>query len=304
MLDHVIVPSIHGNILRPVGKSADQNLPAFSQIITPHTELRSMFLIEPERGCHRGCTYCVMRRSTNGGMRLVQKEKVLSLIPEDAKRVGLVGAATTDHPQICDIVEAIVDSGRQVGLSSLRADRLNDRFVAALRRGGHKGLTTASDGASQRMRDAIHRKTSEAHLTRAAELARVHGMKRMKLYMMIGLPDETDDDIQELVDFCTKLSSLIPLALGIAPFVAKRNTPLDRTAFAGISLIEQRLATIRKGLKGRVDVRGTSARWAWIEYVLAQGGAEEGRAVLDAVRSGGKFRAWANAFQKLSHTMN
>jgi len=296
---HVFVPSVHGDILPPIDKADSTALPAFSQIITPQTELRNMFLIEPERGCHRGCTYCVMRRSTNDGMRIVEKERILSLIPDHAKRVGLVGAATTDHPQITDVVNVLVDSGREVGLSSLRADRLNDDLVAALRRGGQRILTTASDGASQRMRDIIQRKTSEEQLRQAAKLARRHGMKRLKLYIMVGLPDETDDDIDELIEFSTELSSLIPLSLGVAPFVAKRNTPLDGAPFAGMPLVEARLRRLRRGVRGRVDVRATSARWAWVEYVLAQGGRAEGLAVLEAVHAGGGFADWKRAFNAL-----
>src|SRR5205085_7081945 len=94
------VPSIHGEHLPAIAAADDALLPARSQILTPHTELRSMFLVEPERGCSRGCTYCVMRRSTNGGMRLVEPDRLMSLIPERARRVGLVGAAVTDHPRL------------------------------------------------------------------------------------------------------------------------------------------------------------------------------------------------------------
>jgi radical SAM superfamily enzyme YgiQ (UPF0313 family) len=296
---HVFVPGLHGDRLPPIDKAADEALPAFSQIITPHTELRNMFLIEPERGCHRGCTYCVMRRSTNDGMRVVKMERVLSLVPDRAKRVGLVGAATTDHPQITDIVQALARSGREVGLSSLRADRLNDGLVGALASAGHRILTTASDGASQRMRDAIQRRTSEAHLRRAAELARRHHMKRLKLYVMVGLPGESDADIDELIDLGKELSSIVPLSLGIAPFVAKRNTPLDGAPFAGIPLVESRLRRLRRGFSGRVDVRATSARWAWVEYVLAQGGRDEGLAVRDALAAGGRFSDWKLAFERL-----
>jgi len=296
---HVFVPSVHGDIMPPIDKADTDTLPAFSQIITPHTELRNMFLVEPERGCHRGCTYCVMRRSTNNGMRIVKPDRILSLVPDAARRVGLVGAATTDHPNIVEIVNSLADSGREVGLSSLRADRLDDELVAALSRGGHRILTTASDGVSQRMRDIIQRRTSEAQLRQAAKLARRHGMKRLKLYVMVGVPDETDADVDELIAFSTELSSLIPISLGVAPFVAKRNTPLDGAPFAGMPLVESRLRRLRRGVRGRVDIRATSARWAWVEYVLAQGGRAEGRAVLDAVHAGGRFTHWKRAFDAL-----
>ena len=130
-------------------------------------------------------------------------------------------------------------------------------------------------------------------------LTRAHGLVRMKLYMMVGVPDETDEDIDELVLFATELSKIAPLALGIAPFVSKRNTPLDGQPFAGIDVVDRRLDRLRRGLKGKVDLRATSARWAWVEWVLAQGGRAEGRAVMDAAKNGGSFAAWKRAFAAL-----
>ena len=298
-IDGVFVPERHGDDMPGIAKVELSKLPAHAPIRTPHTELSNMFLLEAERGCSRGCTYCVMRRSTNGGMRIVPMETILGLIPGDAKRVGLVGAAVSDHPKIAEIVETLADSGREVGLSSLRPDRLNDRFVAALKRAGYRTLTTASDGASDRLRDLVNRKARENHLLKAAELARTHQMKRMKLYMMVGLPSEGDDDIDELVRFSTELSKIVPLSLGIAPFVSKRNTPMDGLPFAGIDVVEQRLSRLRAGVRGKVELRTTSAKWAWIEWVLAQGGRAEGKAVLAAVEGGGSYGAWKRAFEAL-----
>lgn len=279
-----------------VARAGDELLPARSQIITPHTELRSMFLIEPERGCSRGCHYCVMRRTTNGGMRTIPPEKVLSLIPAPARRVGLVGAAVTDHPRFADLLRTLVDSGREVGVSSLRADRLTQEIVHSLRRGGAQTLTVASDGSSQRLRDLVDRKHTEQQILRAAQFGRAAGMERLKVYNMVGLPLEEDDDIDELIRFTRDLSKILPVALGVAPFVAKRNTPLDGSPFAGIGPIDQKLDRLRRGLKGRASVRPTSARWAWVEYMLAQCGPEAGLAVMDAQRAGGSFSAYKRAF--------
>ncbi|MBM7118519.1 radical SAM protein [Archangium primigenium] len=280
-----------------VAKATDGRLPARSAIVTPHTELRSMFLIEPERGCSRGCHYCVMRRTTNGGMRTVPPERVLSLIPDYAKRVGLVGAAVTDHPRIVELLRTLVDAGREVGVSSLRADRLTQELVDQLRRGGATNLTVAADGASQRMRDLVDRKHSEEQILRAAHFAKTAGMRQLKVYNVVGLPLEEDADVDELARFTTELSRIMPVALGVAPFVAKRNTPLDGAPFAGIREVEARLERLRRGLKGRAEVRPTSARWAWVEYMLAQCGPESGLAALDAWKDGGSFAAFKKAFQ-------
>jgi radical SAM superfamily enzyme YgiQ (UPF0313 family) len=301
LLDHLgglpgfRVPGRGGQSLY-VARAHDDRLPARSQVITPHTELSSMFLIEPERGCSRGCHYCVMRRTTNGGMRTVPPEVVLELVPEQARRVGLVGAAVTDHPRITELLRTLVDSGREVGVSSLRADRLTQELVETLRRGGARVLTVASDGASQRMRDLVDRKHSEEQLVRAARFAAAAGMERLKVYSIIGLPLETEADIDELVRFTRELAGHLPVALGVAPFVAKRHTPLDGSPFAGIREVDGRLDRLRRGLQGKAEVRPTSARWAWVEYMLAQCGPEAGLAARDAWVAGGTFADWKRAF--------
>lgn len=295
-ISHVFVPEVHGTMLPVVAKASDALIPAWAPIRTPHAVLSDMFLIETERGCSRRCTYCVMRRSTNGGMRLAPMERILEIVPEDARRVGLVGAAVSDHPKIVPLIHALADRGCEVGLSSLRPDRLNDDFVGALKRAGQGVLTTAMDGPSEKMRELLERKAKEKHLFRCAELVRKHGMDRLKLYLMIGLPGETDDDIDECIKFTTELTKIAPVALGIAPFCAKRNTPLDGQPFAGIDIVEKRLERLKRGLRGRADVRSTSAKWAWVEYVLAQGGPDEGLAVLEAMRNGGNFAAYKRAF--------
>ncbi|KYF83406.1 radical SAM protein [Sorangium cellulosum] len=296
---HVFVPARHGAEMPPVAQCDSALLPAWSPIRAEETELSNMFLIEAERGCSRGCTYCVMRRSTNGGMRIVPKERLLELIPEDARRVGLVGAAVSDHPKIVEVVRTLAERGCEVGLSSLRPDRLTDEFVGALRLAGYKTLTTAMDGTSERVRETLERRARPRHLQRAAELARQHGMNRLKLYLMVGVPGETDEDVDECVSFVTELSRIVPVALGIAPFCPKRNTPLHGAPFAGIDVVNKRLDRLRRGLRGRADVRATSARWAWVEAVLAAGGEAEGRAVLQAVHAGGSFRDYERAFEKI-----
>ncbi|HEX3772320.1 MAG TPA: radical SAM protein [Polyangiaceae bacterium] len=299
-IPHVFVPTHHRELPR-VGAEDDAILPAHSTIRTPHTVLANMFLVESERGCSRGCSYCVMRRSTNGGMRIVPAERILETIPADARRVGLVGAAVSDHPKIVSILNALADRGCEVGLSSLRPDRLanTEGFVAGLARVGYRTLTTAMDGTSERVRETLDRRARPKHLLECAALAKKHGMDRMKLYLMVGTPGETDADIDECVAFTAEISRIVPLALGIAPFCAKRNTPLDGAPFAGIRTVERSLDRLRRGLRGRVDVRATSARWAWVEYVLAQGGEAEGLAVIAAVAEGGSFRAYQKAFEGL-----
>ncbi|MBX7083051.1 MAG: B12-binding domain-containing radical SAM protein [Nannocystaceae bacterium] len=275
-------------------------LPAYSAITTPHTELADMFLVEPERGCSRRCTFCVMRGASTGGMRLLPMERALSVVPQHARRVGLVGAAVTDHPELEALVSAIVDAGRGVGVSSLRADRLTPRLVDALARGGYRQLTVASDGISERLRTLLQRKISAADLRHAAELVRDHGgLRGLKIYQMVGVPTETDEDVAELVEQIRALSRITRVTLGISTFVPKRNTPLDGQPFAGVETAAARLQSIARGLRGAAQMRPQSPKWAHVEWLIARHGPEGGHAALAAVRAGGSYRAWVDAFAQL-----
>src|SRR5690606_22659716 len=108
-----------------------------------------------------------------------------------AKKVGLVGAAVTDHPQLEELVAAIVAKGKGIGISSLRADRLTPSLLHNLAAGGYRTITVASDGISERMRLVLDRKITEQELLRAAQLIGAHGFHRMKVYEMMGAPGET-----------------------------------------------------------------------------------------------------------------
>ncbi len=302
-LPGVYIPHIHGEKLVPIAQSRDDLLPAYSVITTPNTELSNMHLVENARGCHRGCTFCVMRRTTNGGMRTFDPERVLSTIPDHAKRVGLVGAATMDHPKIKEIVRSIVDSGREIGLSSLRADRLDDEFVEMLAKGGVRTLTVASDGASERMRKIAKKHIKEKHLRHAAELVARHGLKQLKLYMVFGYPEETEDDIHEMVEFVGELSTICKVALGMSPLVAKKRTPLDGEPFEDKKSLEKKIRIVHQGLGKSVDIRSTSVRWAWVEYQISQGGWDMADVAEAVYADGGGFAAWKRAIKKHKKTV-
>ncbi len=302
---HVAVGELESGIYASLPKCAvapRHLIPAHSAITTPNTELSNMFLVEPERGCSRDCTFCVMRGPTTGGMRLVDADHALALVPEHARKVGLVGAAVTDHPRLEEIVASIVDSGRGIGISSLRADRLTPTFLRNLDRAGYRTITVASDGISQRIRDHLSRRIKEEDLLRAAKLIRTAGFHRMKLYQMIGVPGEDESDVDELIRFVRELAGIMRITMTISTFVAKRNTPLDGTDFIGVKQASGRLARIRAGLKGKADMRPQPPKWAHIEYLLARSGPEAGHASIEAVHAGASYSDWTRAFRDVAIT--
>jgi radical SAM superfamily enzyme YgiQ (UPF0313 family) len=149
------------------------------------------------------------------------------------------------------------------------------------------------------LRKSISKGTKESHLIACAKLADIHQYKVMKVYMMVGVPGEEDEDINELIRFTSELAAICSISLGIAPFVPKRNTPLDTVDFAGIRVVERRLKHLKRGLKGVAEVRPTSARWAWVESELAQGGWSAGEALFGAVNAGGKFADYRRALEAI-----
>jgi radical SAM superfamily enzyme YgiQ (UPF0313 family) len=127
-------------------------------------------------------------------------------------------------------------------------------------------------------------------------------MERLKVYEMVGLPGETEADIEDLIRFSLELAKIVPLTLGVAPFVAKRNTPLDGAEFEPIVSLERKLARLHAGLKGRAEIRPTSARWAWVEYMLSQGDETAGLAAMEAWRAGGGFGAWKKSLSRITRS--
>lgn len=294
-IEGVWVPEIHGDAIPATQKVTAGVLPAYGQIITPNAELSNMFLVEASRGCPRFCKFCLVR-APESPMRESDLERVMARIPEHAPRVGFVGAAVSEWTGIRDALRAVVESGRGVGVSSLRADRLDEEFVGLLARGGYRTMTVAADAPSQRLRNKMAKAIRTRHLIEAARLARGAGMSRLKLYVIVGIPGETDEDIDELIALSRELASILPLALGLSPLVPKLHTPLGDAPFAGINVIQRTLTRLRKALGGVVEVRSASGRWAWIEYRMSQGGQDAGLAALEAWEQGGRFAHFKTAF--------
>jgi radical SAM superfamily enzyme YgiQ (UPF0313 family) len=278
-----------------------ERLPAFAATWSSRAEFKDLFLVEVARGCKRGCAFCVMSSRTVCAKRFrpVPIEKVLRVIPPDAKGVGLVGAAVTDHPDIEELVERIVDTGRRVSLSSIRADRLTDKLVRSLKKGGLRTLTVAADGSSDRLRKSLHKGITADDLIRAARLARAAKIRGVKIYSMIGLPGEHEDDLREFSDLIVELSRQVRITVAVQAFVPKPGTPLAGEAMVEIGEINDRLRLIKRGIKGRARIMSTSPRWSWVDWKMAHAGEQAVHIAIAARALGGSFSAWRQAISTM-----
>jgi radical SAM superfamily enzyme YgiQ (UPF0313 family) len=274
-------------------------LPAVSSGWSPRAELRDLFLVEAARGCARGCAFCVLsgRSGSRCAFRPVPAERILAAIPEGAPGVGLVGAAVTDHPEIEEVTARIVASGKRVSLSSVRADRLTPALAASLVAGGSRSLTLAADGASERVRRAIRKGLTAEDLRRAAALADEAGFRQLKVYAMVGLPSETDDDVVELAELLRAFPRRLETTAAVQAFVPKPGTPLAEAEMAPQDVLKKRIELLKRLAKGRYHVSPTSPRWSWVDWKLAHAGEAAGRIAVAAQRAGGGFAAWKRAIE-------
>src|SRR5712691_1905604 len=187
----------------PVARLNARNVNDFqtmSAVLSPDIELGDMFLLEMTRGCARGCRFCLA-----GYTSLPVRHRHVDHLMEGVehglqlrKRIGLISAATSDHPQLEQLLSRMLEAGAEVSLSSLRIDRISPFLVEALVRSGTKTITLAPEAGSQRMRDVINKRLTHEQIVQAAELAGRGGIPKAKLYFIVGLPGETDDDVREL----------------------------------------------------------------------------------------------------------
>ncbi len=267
-------------VVRQHVRSLDE-FPVRSVVLTPDTELGDMFLIEISRGCSRGCQFCLA-----GFVFLPVRERSLEQIVDLAreglrfrKRIGLVGAATTDYSRMSELVTRLREIGAQVAISSLRLDSISDDLLKALVESGTKTITLAPEAGSERMRKLIKKRISEEQIFRAVDMLAKWKISRLKLYYMIGLPRETIEDVEAIVKLTLEMKerleqkrAKVSIGLNVSPFVPKAQTPFQRESMMTVPEIEDRVRRVKRGLlPHKVQVRTESAEWSEAQGVLARG---------------------------------
>jgi len=280
--------------------------PATSVIFTPDTELGNLCLIEAERGCGWGCRFCLVS-AICGPMRFCSADNLIEQARqglEHRRRIGLVGPAVADHPQIEEILARLRQMGAGLSISSLRASPLFGNILRELAKGGARTVTFAPEAGSQRLRQAIKKAISEDVILDAiSETARA-GIKHLKLYFMIGLPTETDEDIEEIVNLILAGKEIIDrqrsntrIALNIAPFVPKAGTPFQWLPMASIQTLNRRISLLKKKLPAKgIKLKCESPAWSQIQGVLARGDARLAEVLADIEEV--SLSGWKRAAEK------
>jgi radical SAM superfamily enzyme YgiQ (UPF0313 family) len=269
---------------KPVVRQYAANLddfPVNSVVLTPDTELGDLFLIEAERGCQRGCRFCLVNTAF-APMRFRAAEGIIQQAREGRKsrrRIGLVGPAVGDHPQINSILDGLLQLNTEISISSLRIDKLSEKVLGALEKGKAQTVTIAPEAGSDRLRKGINKGISEDDILSATDRIAARRFNQLKLYFIVGLPTETDDDIDAIIrltlamkDRIERQPSRLRITLNVASFVPKAGTPFQWLPMAPQETLNRRLGMLRSQLplKG-IKLNEESPSWSQVQGVLSRG---------------------------------
>jgi len=287
-------------------KTTDAVDPPATTIFTPDTELGSRFLIEVVRGCANLCRFCWAGYNYLP-VRAFSKDRILQLAGnarQHSHRAGLVSIALCDHPDIEEILTQLVDMGYSISPASLRLDDLTPTILELLRRSGERTITIAPETGSDRLRRVINKTVTNDEILAAAEMIFASGFDNLKLYFMIGLPTETDDDLVAIRDMTEQFREIMlrhqrgrgqlgRIVGSVNPLVPKPGTAYQWLPMEDDRSIDRKIKRMRSLMAGidNVYFNIKSERHSFYQALLSLGDRRVAAAIEAAERNGGNWRA-------------
>jgi radical SAM superfamily enzyme YgiQ (UPF0313 family) len=287
-------------------KTTERLDPPATSIFTPDTEFGSRFLVEVVRGCANLCRFCWAGYNYLP-VRAFSADKILELAARAkpySSRAGLVSIALCDHPEIERILTSLLEMGYSISPASLRLDDLTPKIVSLLRRSGERSITIAPEAGSDRLRRVINKTVTNDEILHAAEMIFEGGMDNLKLYYMIGLPTETDADLEGIRDLTLAMREIMlkhgkargrlgNIVGSVNPLIPKPGTAYQWLPMEDPAITDRKGKRLRQMLAGIDNVYFTikSERHSYYQALLSLGDRRVADAIEVAERNGGNWRA-------------
>jgi radical SAM superfamily enzyme YgiQ (UPF0313 family) len=259
-------------------------------------------LVEVARGCGHACKFCLVGhicrprrvRSLNKLKAIIER----GLVDTSVNKISLIASSLGDMDRLEDLAEWIVDQDLELSVPSLRADSVTEELLGSLTRGGQRTLTIAPETGSEGLRRSTGKGLKDSAIENAVVLASKSGYKSAKLYFIVGLPEETEEDVRAIATMTRHLAdtSGLKVTANVNPFIPKAHTKWERQPQPSLEILRKKMKTIEKELKSgkRVQLESLDPRRARIQASLSMGDCEMGRVIEIAAQYGG-LSGWRRA---------
>ena len=291
-------------------KTDNLNNVIYSPIVSEKSYFKNTFIIEIARGCMNRCAFCTASY-INLPFRNYEYNNIIQAIEyglTKTNKIALLGAQISAHPHFNDIMQYIehkIKSGTPIELkiSSLRTDSINPQTVKTLVLGGQKHSTIAIEAASERLRKLINKNLTEEQIINAINIAMGNGLKGLKIYSMIGIPTENENDIKEFITLAKKIKNQTKgfnIEFSFSSFVPKPHTPFQWEKREDTKSLEKKQLYLTKELsKLGVQSKFSSFKWDFWQTVLSRSGPEIAPLLVYVYKNGGKIGTYKSGMKHL-----
>ena len=308
----LLEPSASEKIVKRIAQDFNR-APAETVILTPNTEFSDMYLSEITRGCGRHCRFCMAGYIYLPPRNLAINEAKQQAVKADAQcgKIGLVGAALSDYPDIGELCSAI-EGGLSV--SSLRADSVSQALLDRLAKSGHKTIAIAPEAGSERLRKMINKGVTEDDILRAADMVFGSGIPNLKLYFILGLPTETQEDMDAIIALALKVRDVQlkharpqgrigRITLSVNSFVPKPCTPFQWDSMDSVEGLNKKQRKLEKAVRriGNMNMIHDLPKREYNQALLSRGDRRIGKLIRLAHEKQGD---WKRAAKELGMDMD
>lgn len=305
-IEGIYVPGINKTVKRRIIKDLDK-APYPTKPLVPNTEIiHDRAVVEIMRGCTRGCRFCeagfLYRPVRERSLETIKRLSSEILRSTGYGEIGFLSLSASDYSNLEGLAGYIkaelIPSHIAVSIPSLRIDTVSREFYEAI---GEikRGLTFAPEAGTQRLRDVINKNITEDDIFKTMEIVSKEGWEAVKLYFMIGLPTETEDDIlgiADLLNIIKRKYKKVDLNVSISLFVPKPHTPFQWARQITLEEAEEKIKLLKSKVNRRINLSWHDPKVSLLEGILTRGDTDVSKAIITAWKKGARFDAWTDRF--------